>query len=277
MHTKTYRILTALTLPMLVLMGLVSWIGFMNEDTYARELPSFAAQGAGQDFVNLFIGAPVMLISLLWMRKGSKTASWIFAGLALYYMYSYIIYVFGLRYNGFFLAYCFILALSTYILVFWIHFNARQDISEWFKQIPPVGLTGGFMLFITILFYLLWLKDLVPPLIEGKAPPMVMENDYIINPVHAIDLSFMLPGLIIVSILLFRKHPLGLLLTPVVLVFIITLTIALAAMILVVFSRGIEESAGLVYVFAALAVVSGIILMLFLRSLKRPGRPADHL
>jgi hypothetical protein len=116
---------------------------------------------------------------------------------------------------------------------------------------------------------MLWLKDLVPPLVKGEAPAQVMENDYLINPVHAIDLSFVLPGLVIVSILLFRKHPLGMLLTPVVLVFIIILTVALAAMMLVVSSRGIEESAGLVYVFAALAMLSGFILLLFLRSLKK--------
>jgi hypothetical protein len=252
-------------------MGFVSWLGFFNEDLYALELPSFAAQGAGQDFVNLFIGAPVMLLALMWMRKGSKTASWIFAGMAFYYMYSYIIYVFGLHYNGLFLAYCFILALSTYILVFWIHFNARQNVSGWFRTTPPLRLTGIFILFISILFYMIWLKDIVPPLIRGEVPVHVMENDYLINPVHAIDLSFVLPGLIIVSILLFREHQLGLLLTPVVLVFLIILTIALAAMMLVVNNRGIEESAGLMYIFIVLAMTSGLILLLYLRKLGKPA------
>ena len=265
MNPKQFRILIALTLPMLALMGLVSWIGFFNEGTYARELPSFAAQGAGQDFVNLFMGAPIMLLALFWMRKGSKTASWIFAGMAFYYMYSYIIYVFGLRYNGLFLAYCFILALSTYILVFWIQFNARKDVSTWFRKAPPVKSTGIFLLFIAVLFYLLWLKDIVPPLVRGEVPAYVIENNYVINPVHAVDLSFVLPGLIIVSILLFRRHQLGLLLAPVILVFLIILTIALAAMILVVYNRGIEDSAVLVYIFGILALAAGIILLLYLR------------
>lgn len=270
METRQFRLLTALTLPMLALMGWVSWVGFFNENTYARELPSFAAQGAGQDFVNLFIGAPIMLISLLVMRRGSKTASWIFAGMAFYYMYSYIIYVFGLRYNGYFLAYCFVLALSTYVLMVWIYFNSKTDVPGWFRTSPPVRLTGGFILFIAVLFYLLWLKDIVPPLLDGRAPAQVIENDFVINPVHAIDLSLVLPGLVIVSILLFRRHPLGLLLTPVVLVFIIILTIALAGMMLVVASRGIEESAGLTFVFLGLTLISGIILSQFLRKLHRP-------
>lgn len=269
MNTKQFRLLTVLTLPMLLLMGFVSWIGFFNEDIYARELPSFAAQGAGQDFVNLFIGAPVMVLALLWMKKGSKTASWIFAGMAFYYMYSYIIYVFGLRYNGLFLAYCFILALSTYILVFWIHFNARQDVSGWFRSTPPLRITGIFLLFISFLFYLLWLKDIVPPLIRGEAPTQVIDNDYLINPVHAIDLSFVLPGLIIVSILLFRRHQLGLLLTPVVLVFLIILTVALTAMMLMVYYRGIEESAALVFIFIALTLAAGILLRFFVRKLRK--------
>jgi hypothetical protein len=269
MTKKQYTILAALTLPMLLLMGLVSWIGFFNEEVYARELPSFAAQGAGQDFVNLFIGGPVMLLSLLIMRKGSRVASWIFGGMAFYYLYSYIIYVFGLHYNGLFLAYCAVLALSTYILVFWIHFHAMQDVRDWFIKLPPTRLTGGFILLISVLFYLIWLKDLVPPLLQGEVPTGVAENNYLINPVHAIDLSFALPGLIIVSILLFRKHPLGLLLTPVVLVFIVILTIALAGMMLVVAARGIEESAALMLVFLTISVVAGIILGVFLGRLKK--------
>jgi len=272
MTNKQFRLLTALTLPMLALMGWVSSAGFFNEDTYMRELPSFAAQGAGQDFVNLFIGAPVMIISLWFMRRGSRIASWIFAGMAFYYMYSYIIYVFGLRYNGYFLAYCFTLSLSTYILIFWIYYHSRLDISGWFRSMPPTRLTAGFILFIALLFYMIWLKDIVPPLLEGEAPAHVIENGYVINPVHAIDLSFALPGLVIVSILLFRRHPLGLLLAPVLLVFIIILTIALAGMMLVVTARGIEESAGLTYIFAGISVISAIILALFLRRTYRPGK-----
>jgi hypothetical protein len=261
------KTLNILSIPLLLCMGFASWMGIFNEQMYQRELPSMAAQGAGQDVVNLFVGGPVLLLALIFMNRGSKTASWVFAGMVFYYLYSYVIYTFGIRHNVLFLVYCATLALSTYLFIFWVYYNSCLDIHSWFSKAPPGKATALFVLAIAALFYLIWLKDIVPPLLKGEAPEFVIENNYAPNPIHAIDLSFALPGLIVCAILLLKKHKLGYLLVPVVLVFIIILTLALIGMMVMVQRRGLSDDMNLVYIFALLAVIGGTVLLMFLRRL----------
>jgi len=267
MNKSQLKTLNLLSIPLLLCMGFASWMGIFNESIYQRELPSMAAQGAGQDVVNLFVGGPILLLALLYMNRGSKTASWIFAGMVFYYLYSYIIYSFGIRHNVLFLVYCSTLALSTYIFIFWVHFNSGLDITSWFSKAPPGRATAIFIFAIAAMFYMIWLKDIVPPLLKGEAPAFVIENNYAPNPIHAIDLSFALPGLIITAILLLKNHKLGYLLIPVVLVFIIILAIALLGMMVMVQKRGLSDDMSLVYIFAILALIGGTVLLLFLRRL----------
>jgi len=269
MKKNQLRVLNSLSIALLICMGFASAMGIFVDSTYQRELPSLAAQGVGQDIINLFVGAPILLVSLFFMNRGSKSASWIFAGMVFYYLYSYIIYTFGIHHNSLFLVYCATLALSTYIFIFWIHYNGGLDIKSWFSQAPPAKGIGLFLLAIAGMFYMIWLKDIVPPLLKGEAPLFVQENNYSPNPIHAIDLSFALPGMIITSILLFKKHKLGYLITPVFLVFIVVLAIALIAMMVMVYARGLADDASIAYIFLVLAVIGSLVLLLFLRRLKR--------
>lgn len=268
MKKNQLKILNLLTIPLFLCMGFASGMGLFIDSTYKRELPSMAAQGAGQDLINLFVGGPVMLLALFYMNRGSKTASWIFAGVVFYYLYSYIIYTFGIHHNNLFLVYCATLALSTYIFIFWIYYNSGLNIKSWFSQAPPAKGIGLFLLAITGMFYMIWLKDIVPPLLKGEVPLFVQENNYTPNPIHAIDLSFALPGMIITSILLFKKHKLGYLIAPVFLVFIVVLAMALIAIMVMVKARGLSDDASIVYIFSVLAVIGSLVLFLFLRRLK---------
>jgi len=269
MNKTQLKTLNLLTLFLLLCMGFASCMGIFNESTYLREQPSLAAQGVGQDIVNLFVGGPILLLALLFMNRGNKTASWIFAGMVFYYLYSYIIYTFGIHHNKLFLVYCATLALSTYTFIFWIYYNAGQDIKSWFSKAPPVRFTAIFILAIAAMFYMIWLKDIVPPLLNGEAPAFVIENNYAPNPVHAIDLSFALPGLIVISILLLKDHKLGYLFTPILLVFTIILAIALIGMMVMVLARGLSDDMSLAYIFAVLALIAGVVFTFFLRGLKK--------
>ena len=269
MNKKQLQILNFMTLPMLILMGFASWMGMTEESVYARETTSIAVQGIGQDFVNLFIGGPILLVSLILLNRGSKTASWIFAGMVFYYLYSYSVYTFGIRHNDLFLVYCFVLALSTYLLIFWIYFTGREDIKSIFSEKPPTKFAAWFFLFIAIVFYTLWLKDIVPPLLKGEAPKFVIENDYAINPIHAVDLSFALPALIITAVLLFKDHKLAYLLAPVLNVFIIILTIALIAMVIMLKKEGISEDMSVAFIFAFLSLIGLTLLYFFLKPMSK--------
>jgi hypothetical protein len=89
-----------------------------------------------------------------------------------------------------------------------------------------------------------------------------------VNPVHVIDISIALPGLILTAILLMKKQRLGYIFTPIALVFIIILAIALAGMVIMTKIRGISDDPSIASIFVILAIISAIFLFAFLKNLK---------
>ena len=70
------------------------------------------------------------------------------------------------------------------------------------------------------------------------------------------------------AFLLLKRHKLGYILAPVLLVFIVVLTIALAGMAINLTLNNISENFFLVYIFAVLSVLSMIMLVMFFRKIK---------
>jgi Mn2+/Fe2+ NRAMP family transporter len=64
-----------------------------------------------------------------------------------------------------------------------------------------------------------------------------------------------------------KKRRLGYILAPVLLVFIIILTVALAGMVMMTKARGIMEDMSIAIIFIVLAVISIVVLYLFLRNI----------
>ena len=83
-----------------------------------------------------------------------------------------------------------------------------------------------------------------------------------------IDLAFALPGLILGSVLLWRKQAMGYVIASVSLVFMVFLTIALAAMVVMLRVREISEDFTVAIVFGVLSVSSLIFLVLLFRKVK---------
>ena len=124
------------------------------------------------------------------------------------------------------------------------------------------------MLLIAALFYLLWLKDIVPAIVSNRVPASVSDYGLLVNPVHVLDLAIALPGLIIAALWLMKKHRLGYILTPIFLVFIIILAVALIGMVVMLEYRGLSDDISVAAIFAVLAVVSALFLFVFLKHLR---------
>ena len=227
-----------------------------------------AAQGIGQDIVDLFLVVPAVIITLVLMRKNRRIATLIYGGLIFYVLYSFIIYSMGVHFNFMFLVYCFTLGTASYVFIFYFYALSRVNVKDWFNEKTPNQGLAILFIIVASMFYMLWLKDLIPSVINNEVPKSVSDYDLLVNPVHVIDISFALPGLIIASVLLLKKHSLGYILAPVVLVFIIILTIALAAMVIMTRIKGISEDATIAIIFILLSFVSIGFLWAFLRKIK---------
>jgi hypothetical protein len=250
-----------------IALAIVSYFGAFDAATYERDAASMAAQGAGQDFVDLVFVIPLLVFSLVFMMRNSRMASFIFGGTVFYILYSFCIYAFGLHFNKFFLLYCLILGSSFYLFISVILELSRMDIQNWFGENVPIRLTGVYLMLISALFYVLWLKDIIPEVLKNTIPKNVSNYDLLVNPVHVLDLSIILPGLILTSVLLLRRQRLGYILAPVLLVFVIILTIALVGMVIMSKARGITEDLSTAVIFMVLTVISIIFLYLFLKNI----------
>ncbi|HSP18341.1 MAG TPA: hypothetical protein VLQ79_02430, partial [Myxococcaceae bacterium] len=78
----------------LPLAALVAWSalgGIFLPSTYARETASWAAQGMGQDWVNLLLVAPTLAVGGVLALRGSFRARLVLGGALVYTLYSFLL------------------------------------------------------------------------------------------------------------------------------------------------------------------------------------------
>ncbi len=247
---------------------IVSFAGGFIPGTYQRETLSMAVQGIGQDILDLFVVVPLLLLSIFFSSRGSRTALFIAAGTTFYIMYSFFIYSFGIHFNYLFLFYCFTLGSSFYLFILILNELLRIDVEKWLEGNIPVKSTAAFFIFIAAMFYFLWFSDILPAVFSNSIPSSVKDYNLLVNPVHVLDIAFILPGLITISIMLIKRKKIAFILSPVVLIFVILLSLALIAMAVMLTVRNVTEDFSLAGIFSVLAIISLLYLIKFLRSVK---------
>jgi hypothetical protein len=98
----------------------------------------------GNDLVTLVVAVPMLVTALILSMRGSQRAQLIWLGMLDYTLYNYAFYLFGTAFNGFFLVYVALFALSIFALIFglvaldvvvpWLVLGAI-----WLWQRPPWG------------------------------------------------------------------------------------------------------------------------------------------
>ena len=266
-HFKTLRILTLL---LALSLSIVSIAGGFFPDTYERDHVSMAAQGAGQDLVDLFLVVPLLLVTFFLTARGNRKAALVYAGTLAYIMYSFVIYCFGVYFNQLFLLYCLTLSVSLYAFILVFSDLKGQKVESWFGQ-APVKLISLYLALVALIFYFLWLKSVVPAILQNEIPKEVSDYNLLVNPVHVVDLVFALPAVLIGSVLIWRRKGVGFIIASLSLVFMVLLTLALAAMVLMLEVRGISEDHTVAIVFGALSLASVSMLLLLFRKILPPS------
>jgi len=265
---KHDTIILLLSVPLAILTAIASYAGIFIETTYAKETTLYASQGIGQDIVNLFIVVPILLIASFFAYRKSKQGLLVWSGAIFYLAYSYTIYSFGLHFNQLFILYCAILGLSFYSFVYFILSAHKGNAAELFSDKISTLSTGVFLIVIAVLFYFIWLSELIPSIYQNETPKSVIESGLLINPVHVLDIAICLPALLITGIALIKKRSIGFLLAPAMLIFCIFMAIAIAAMVLVMKSKGLDTDFVLFTIFGIITVISIFILVRYVRTLK---------
>lgn len=144
-----------------------------------------------------------------------------------------------------------------------------MDVPKWFSDKIPFKTIAGFLIIVSLMFYLLWFKEIIPAILNNTLPKSVSDYNLLVNPVHVIDIAFALPGLIISALLLLKRQRFGYIFTAVALEFIILLAIALIGMVVMMKIRSISDDVSIMGIFTVIAILGIICLSLFLKHFKK--------
>ncbi len=254
-----------LSIPLALLVSYASITGMTTAGFYATETPDWQAQSYGQDLVDLFLIVPCLLITafLVWQKR--KGALFLWAGVVTYLLYTFLIYCMAVHFNRLFIVYCLVLGLSFYSLL-WFLLSQMKDppLAENFRNVPR-RFTGIYFIILSLLFYFLWLSEIIPAILAGGIPKSLKDTGLATNVVHVLDLSVFLPGILITGILLLRSKTAGFVMAPVLLSFFVLMDITIGTLVLTMKQRGLEGNYALSMVMGALALSSLILLLIYIR------------
>ncbi|MFC2076596.1 hypothetical protein ACFLT7_05890 [candidate division KSB1 bacterium] len=242
--------------------------GLIRPELYERDSVSMAAQAVGQDLVTLLVAAPLLLISATMAHKGSVRGRLIWLGALAYFLYTYTVALFGLRFNPLFLVYVAIFSCSLYALILGLKSLDVEELKGQFSPKTPRRTAAGMIIIFSAAFALIWLKGIVPPMLTGGVPDMLLEEAPTLV-VQILDLGVLIPLGIATGILLLRDRPWGYALVTILLVKFTALALAIMSMMIFMGRAGVAVSAaGVVFASIALVVVVGL-LVVFLRGIAK--------
>lgn len=276
MTPKKENIILLLTVMLCIGVTATSLVGILSTDFYFRETLNWQAQSRGQDLIDLLVVMPVLLVSGLLAWRGNKPARWIWGGALLYLVYTFCLFCFDVHFNPLFLFYCFNLGLSFYGLLFFVFFSHAGS-GLW--SVPDVlrKIIAWYFILVGVLFYTLWLLEVIPAMIDNQTPASLTEVGLPTNGVHVIDLSVFLPGLVITGILVWKKHGLGQLLAPVVLTFMILMNITIGGLMMYMQLKDLSADVGVIVIMFILAAFSVYLLVQFSLTASRTQSPSKHV
>jgi len=217
---------------------------------YRNDTVSYAAQARGQDAVTLLVGIPLLLTGLILARRVSLRGRLIHTGSLGYFLYTYASYSYLSAYNGLFLLYTALYGLSLFGLIAAFREIDSAEVAASLSERFPRRFLGGYMLFMGIVLTLLWLGRIVPPLIEGAIPPDL--ETYTTLVIQANDLAVIIPAVFLTGILILRRSAFGITLGAVLFMKMLTLALALFAMMIAMACAGTPPAAAETAVFTVL-------------------------
>jgi hypothetical protein len=262
------KTILAVSLPLSALIIVVSIVGFVTPGFYSSETLNWRTQSLGQDMIDLFLVAPCLLITSIISYRNNKTATAIWGGIVLYLTYTFVIYCFDVHFNRLFLLYCICLGLSFYSVIYFLFTHLKENQKIFVENKLLVRITGIYFIIIAVLFYLLWMSEIVPAILRNAVPKSVVEAGLFTNAVQVIDLSVVLPGIFIIGICMLKRTSTAFILVPFALTFFIFMDITIGAIAVVMNAKGVQDSLAIVFVMALLAMLSLALLVWYVRSLK---------
>ncbi len=199
-------LLSALIVPLMVVLSIA---GLVIDGLY-RDGPWGAQAFRGADLVTLVVAVPMLTASLVATMRGSRRATAVWVGMLGYSVYNYAFYIFGAVFNDVFLLHIAVFAMSLYALACALPNVDIAGIGERLRNDRWARWVGGLLVTVGLLQGLLWVFAIVRFAFTGELIAQVPARGQ--HVIFALDLSLMMPALVIAGVLLSRRSAAGFLL-----------------------------------------------------------------
>jgi hypothetical protein len=229
------KALDGLSVVLAAVMTAASLVGLLLEDLYRENTWSRAAF-RGTDAATLALAVPTLLVALVLARRGSVGARLVWLGVLAYDVYDYAFYLFGAAFNDAFLLYAAALGLAVVLLVF-----AAPRVLP-LVTAPgrgPARTIGGYLVAVGLVFGALWSTQSLAYVATGRLPQVITDSGLHTSIVFALDLTLVVPWLVIAGVLLWRRT------APGVALGIVMNTLAVLYMAALATSGAFQQAAGI--------------------------------
>jgi hypothetical protein len=250
-NLKTAYILSII---IVVLATVASAGGLLLDGLYRDNLFGTAAW-KGNDVVTLFVAVPLLVAALVFSGRGSLRAQLIWMGMLDYALYNYAFYLFAAAFNWFFLIYVALFGCSIFALIFGLTNLDVNGIGQQIRERTPVKWIAGYMLFVAVGLSLIYLSQSLGFVFTGQLPAIIEKVDHPTNVVFALDLTLMVPVLILGAIWLLKRKPWGYVLAGISTVKGPVYTLVLTVSGLWIVNSGASDATGEIFLWPCLTVV----------------------
>jgi hypothetical protein len=202
---KTAYVLSAI----IAILTLVAAAGGLFIHGLYRDNAFAASAWRGTDLVTLAVAVPLLIAALILARRGSFRAQLVWLGMLDYALYNYAYYLFGTAFNRFFLIYVALFTLSMLALIFALANVDVKGIGRQFRARTPVRWIAGYMLFVAAGIGGLWIAQSLSFVVSGQVPEFILKVEHPTSVVFALDLSLVVPFLVLGAIWLWKRRPWG--------------------------------------------------------------------
>jgi hypothetical protein len=238
-----------------VLIAVASAGGLLMEELYRNNLWA-TSQFRGSDLVRLILVVPLLFVAMVYARRNSPRGLLIWLGVLWLTVYDYAFYLFGAAFNEFFLIYVALSSLSILALLFALPHVDADAIRRRFAPQTPTKWISGYLLLIAVFLGGLWISQTLNFVFTGQAPQSLEASGHITEIVFALDLSLLLPGLVLGAIWLWQRRPWGYVLAAMMLVKGTLYPLALLGMGVFAVRAGVPGAGDLTYFWLFFAVAS---------------------
>src|SRR3954469_3035584 len=170
---------------------------------YAHETLALSDAATAQDLVGLIVVAPLVLTLTYAASRGSLRSWLCLLGYLSFTAYNYAIYAFSVHFGPLFLLWVAVLGLSLFALIGGLVALQPRAFSDR-VGVGGVRWVGWFLIAVAVLFGSLWLREIVPNLLAGRASTSAAVWRVPTNPVHVLDLAVFLPAVFLSGLALIR-------------------------------------------------------------------------